>query len=89
MRAALALVRGAWLTATSYRLQTALTFVTLWVTVVPVYFLATALQPTMAGAIVDEGREYFPFMLTGAVAISLISSCLTALPSAVHSSSRC
>ncbi len=85
MRAVLALVRGAWLTATSYRLQTAMTFVTLWVTVVPVYFLATALQPTMAGAIADEGREYFPFMLTGAVAISLISTCVTAVPSAVQS----
>jgi ABC-2 type transport system permease protein len=80
-----ALFRASWLTATSYRLQTVMTLLTLWVTVVPVYFLATALQPTMAAAIRDEGRAYFPFMLTGVIAISLVSVCVTAVPSAVQS----
>lgn len=80
-----ALMRAAWLTATSYRLQTMMTVLTLWVTVVPVYFLATALQPTMAAAIQNEGRSYFPFMLTGVIAISLVSVCVTAVPSAVQS----
>lgn len=85
MRVVWAMFRASWLTATSYRLQTLMTLVTLWVTVVPVYFLATALQPTMAAAIADEGKAYFPFMLTGAIAISLISVCVTAVPAAVQS----
>ena len=82
-----ALFRASWLTATSYRVQTVMTFLTLWVTVVPVYFLANALQPTMAAAIHDEGRAYFPFMLTGAIAISMVSVCVTAAPASVQAGS--
>ena len=84
MRTAFALLRAAWLGALSYRLQSALSLLTLWVTVIPVYLVANALQPTMANAIRNEGEHYFPFMLLGTFAISLISTCVSTLPSAVQ-----
>lgn len=83
MRTILALTRAAWLTALSYRVQTAISLLTLWVTVIPVYFIATALQPTMADAIRNEGTNYFPFMLIGTFAVSLISICVATLPGAI------
>ena len=84
MRTALALLRASWLTAMSYRVQSLVSLLTLWVTVIPVFFVANALQPTMANAIRDEGREYFPFMLLGTFAVTLISTSVSTLPSAVQ-----
>ncbi|MCC6318856.1 MAG: ABC transporter permease [Gemmatimonadaceae bacterium] len=84
MRTIGALIRAAWLTAMSYRVQTVISLLTLWVTVIPVYFIATALQPTMASAIRNEGTQYFPFMLIGTFAVSLISICVATLPGAVE-----
>jgi ABC-2 type transport system permease protein len=84
MRTIEALVRAAWLTAMSYRVQTVISLLTLWVTVIPVYFIATALQPTMANAIRNEGTQYFPVMLIGTFAVSLISICVATLPGAVE-----
>ncbi len=84
MRTMAALLRASWLTQVSYRVQTAMTFLTLWVTVVPVYFFSRALQPLMADAIRGEGDGYFTFMLSGAVAITVVSTCVTALPAAVQ-----
>lgn len=84
MRTVRALVRAAWLTAMSYRVQTVISLLTLWVTVIPVYFIANALQSTMAGAIRNEGTQYFPFMLIGTFAVSLISICVATLPGAVE-----
>ena len=45
MREALALIRASWNTALSYRLSMLLSLVSLLVTVVPLYFVANALQP--------------------------------------------
>ncbi|MGQ0649169.1 MAG: ABC transporter permease [Gemmatimonadaceae bacterium] len=84
MRTVFALTRAAWLTAMSYRVQSVISLLTLWITVVPVFFIANALQPTMANAIRNEGQQYFPFMLIGTFAISLISTCVSLLPSAVQ-----
>jgi len=83
LRPAVALTRAAWLTAISFRLQSLLSLLTLWVTVVPVFFIAGALQPTMADAIRTEGQQYFAFMLIGSFGITLVSTCVTTLPSAV------
>lgn len=84
MRTILALTRAAWLTAMSYRVQAIVSLLTLWVTVIPVFFIANALQPTMANAIRGEAREYFPFMLVGTMAVTLISTCVSTLPNAVQ-----
>src|SRR5688500_8098728 len=53
-RAARELVRASWRTAKSYRLSFVLSFAALVVTIIPVYFVATALQPFMASVIADE-----------------------------------
>jgi ABC-2 type transport system permease protein len=51
--------------------------------VVPLYFIANALQPTMQQTIAAEARQYFGFVVLGAVCFSLVSSCATALPTAL------
>ena len=83
-RPLIALIRASWLTAISYRVQMILSLVSTWVTVIPVFFIAGALQPTMADIIRDEGQQYFAFMLIGAFGVSLVSTCVAALPSAVQ-----
>lgn len=83
MREACALIRAAWLTASSYRLGMALSIAGLAAVIVPLYFIAGALQPTMASSIASEGGQYFAFALLGAVAFSLISTSMTALPNAI------
>lgn len=83
-RPLLALIRAAWLTAISYRVQTILSLLSIWVTVVPVFFIAGALQPTMADVIRNEGQQYFAFMLIGSFGVSLVSICVGALPAAVQ-----
>lgn len=83
MREARALVRAAWLTASSYRVGMALSLVGLAAVVLPLYFIANALQPTMQGAIGTESRQYFAFVVIGAAFFSLLSTCATALPSAL------
>jgi len=83
MREARALVRAAWLTASSYRVGMALSLVGLAAVVVPLYFIANALQPAMQGAIGTESRQYFAFVAVGAAVFSLLSTCATALPGAL------
>lgn len=82
-RAAAALTRAAWRTAKSYRVSFVLSFASLLVTVVPVYFVATALQPFMASVIADEGREYFGFVLLGTALLALVATALSSFASAV------
>ena len=82
-RAALALTQASWRTAKSYRFSFVLSFASLAVTIVPVYFVANALQPFMAARIADEGSEYFGFVLLGTVMLALVSPALTAFASAV------
>lgn len=83
MREAGALIRAAWLTASSYRFGMALSVIGLAGVVVPLYFIAGALQPTMATAIAGESGQYFAFAVLGAVAFSLVSTSMTALPNAI------
>lgn len=83
MRASIALTRAAWRTARSYRLSFVLSFLSLAVTIVPVYFVANALQPFMASVIAEEGREYFGFVLLGTAILTLVSPALSACSSAV------
>jgi ABC-2 type transport system permease protein len=82
-RAALALTRASWRTAKSYRVSFVLSFVSLLVTIVPVYFVANALQPFMASVIAEEGREYFGFVLLGTAMLTLVSPALSSFASAV------
>ena len=83
MREALALVRASWLTATSYRLAMLLSLASLLVMVVPVFFIADALQPVMADAIRTQGEHYFAFLLVGMVAFAFLGTAVSALPGAI------
>jgi len=83
VRAAVELTRASWRTAKSYRLSFVVSFVSLLVTIIPVYFVATALQPFMSPVIAEEGREYFGFVLLGTIMLAIISPALTSFGSAV------
>jgi ABC-2 type transport system permease protein len=79
----LTLMRASWLTAASYRLSMMLSVVTLLVVVVPVYFIANALQPTMAASISSEGGHYFGFLLVGMVVLSFLGPAMNTIPGAI------
>lgn len=85
MRAAAigALTRAAFLTAASYRLRFAQALVTTVITVVPVFFVARAMQPMMGPSIQGEGRDFFAFLVVGFVVMSFVVMCVDALPSQV------
>lgn len=82
-RAILAIIRANFRTATSYRLRFIQSLASTVLTVIPVFFVARALQPMMQGVIQYEGRNYFPFLIVGFVVISLVSVCVDSLPSQV------
>ncbi|MBA3257948.1 MAG: ABC transporter permease [Gemmatimonadales bacterium] len=86
MTKVLALVRAGWLTASSYRLSLLLSVGSLLLMVVPLYFVAGALQPVMADSIASQGGEYFAFLVLGMMVLTLLTTAVTALPGAVGSS---
>jgi ABC-2 type transport system permease protein len=83
VRKVVALVRAAWLTAFSYRLETFFSFVGLIVAVVPMYFISGALQPMMAGVIRDEAPQYFAYVLVGLISYGFIQTSVNALHGAL------
>lgn len=85
MRVALALVRASWLTQASYRVGVVLSFLALVATVVPVYFVADALQPVVASSIRDEGERYFGFLVVGLASLYLVGASVSALPQSISS----
>lgn len=86
MRAAFALVRASWLSASSYRLNMLISLVGVSAAVVPIYFVANALQGTMANAIKHEGHQYFGFLLLGTVVFSFLPIAINSLPTTIASS---
>lgn len=83
LRAIFALMRASFRTATSYRLRFLQSMGTSILTVVPVFFVARALQPMMEKSIQNEGREYFSFLIVGFVVVSIVAVCVDSLPSQV------
>jgi ABC-2 type transport system permease protein len=83
LRAIGGLTRAAWYQAKSYRLGFASQLGGLVFTVLPIYFVATALQPTMADAISAEANQYFPFILVGWVAAMFMTAGLQTLQTAI------
>ena len=74
-----ALTRASWYSAKSYRLSLVMQVAGLLFTVIPIYFIANALQSTMAGTIMGESREYFSFMLVGSVALMFVTTAIASL----------
>jgi len=85
MRKLLALIRADGLTALSYRLETVVSLGGLLVTILPLYFVAQALQPVMARSIAGEGQQYFGFLVVGMIAFLFLSTSVSTLPEAVRS----
>jgi ABC-2 type transport system permease protein len=80
MRSVLALLRAAWLTALSYRVASLVSIAGLLASVVPIYFIANALQPIAAESIRAEGSTYFGFIIVGIAATYVIMSAVSAIP---------
>ncbi|HEX5438680.1 MAG TPA: ABC transporter permease [Gemmatimonadaceae bacterium] len=78
------LLRANWLVGASYRVQMLLSLVSLSAMVVPLYFIAGALQPVMAHAIASQGGQYLGFVLVGMVAFMFLSVAVSALPKVVR-----
>lgn len=85
MRETLALMRASWLSATSYRLGMLMSIGGLVVTILPMYFVAGALQPVLAERISNEGGHYFGFLVVGVLAFSFLSTAVNAVSGAVAS----
>ncbi|MBX6365021.1 MAG: ABC transporter permease [Gemmatimonadetes bacterium] len=84
MRAVIALLRANALAAASYRLQTLLSLLSLTWLVVPLFFIAGALQPFMAPSIKGQGGQYFAFVLTGMITYQAVGAAVGAVPSAIR-----
>ncbi len=83
MREIHALLKANWQVGSSYRLDMIASLVALVVTVVPVYFVAHALQPMMAPSIASQGGQYFGFVLVGMIAFTFLGVAVSALPKVV------
>jgi ABC-type multidrug transport system permease subunit len=85
MRSLLALARANTLGMLTYRTRTLVSLLTVLVAVVPVYFLASALQPLAANAIRGESTEYFTYLVIGSVATFVVAEAVSAVPSFINS----
>lgn len=83
MSAVAAMFRADFQAALSYRVQMVLSVGGVLLSVVPLYFVAGALQPVMAEAIRQEGQDYFGFVVMGTVAFLFVSGAVSALPGAI------
>lgn len=83
MRKIIALVRASWLAAASYRLRSIMSLISLVVMVVPLYYIAGAIQPIMSGKIATQGDQYFGFLLVGMMALSFLTASVNTLPSSL------
>jgi ABC-2 type transport system permease protein len=67
-----AFVRQDFLAAMSYRARMLLSLAGLVIMTIPVYFVAQALQPTMAETIESQGGQYFAFVVVGMAVYRLL-----------------
>ena len=88
MRRVLAFIRRDALIAASYRTGTILSLGSLLTLVVPLYFIANALQPMIGGAIADEGGAYFAFVIVGMASYQFVATGVNAIPMALASGIR-
>lgn len=86
MRSILALLRASWISATSYRMATLLSFVSLLASVVPVFFVTKAIGPLAQESIRLESGDYFGFVVIGIAATYLLMSACSVLPSVLSGS---
>lgn len=85
MRRLLAVARAYTLSMLTYRTRTLVSLLTVLIAVVPVYFVASALQPLAAKAIASESTEYFTYLIVGSVASFVVAEAVSSIPSLVNS----
>lgn len=85
LRVILTMLRASWLSATSYRVQYVYSTLGSVASVVPLFFIAQALQRTMQGAIQHQGGQYFAFVLVGLIAQYYLVQAVNAVPGALGS----
>lgn len=85
MREMLALIRAQWMAALTYRVRLLLSLGGVVVGVVPVFFIAQALQPVVGPVLVGQGAQLFAFLVVGTIAMMLIATALGTLPGAIGS----
>lgn len=79
----LALTWAQWRTNLSYRVRMVYSLVGVIVSVVPLFFVAGAVQPVMADAIAAEGGQAFGFLLVGLSAVGMVTVATVTLPRAI------
>ncbi len=85
MRRLLAVARAYTLSMVTYRTRTLVSLLSVLIAVIPVYFIAGALQPLAAKAIAAESSEYFTYLIVGSVASFVIAEAVSAIPSLINS----
>lgn len=80
------LTRAGWLFAVSYRTNMVFSILSLFFSVIPLYFIANSLNGMMAPKIEGEASQFFPFVLVGTLAFTFVSVALSALPGAIAGS---
>jgi len=83
-----ALTRAQWQTMRSYRIQLLMSIAGILAGVVPLFFVARALQPVMAGAIRAEGGSAFGFLAVGLASLMFVTSAVNSLPAVVSDQIR-
>ncbi len=78
-------MHASWRTALSYRLRFLQAFAGATLAVVPVFFVARAMQGMMAKTVANEGGDFFAFLVVGFVMLSMVGACVDLLPSQVGS----
>jgi ABC-2 type transport system permease protein len=85
LRKVAALMRVEFLSATSYRLRMVLGIAGLAATLVPLFFVAEALQPVVADSIREEGERYYGFLLVGMAALGFVTFALRSIEGPIAS----
>ena len=88
MREILAFLRRDALVAASYKTNMVMSVGSLLVLIVPMYFVAGALQPIVGDAISSEGGQYFAFVVAGMATYQFVMAAVAALPNAISTGLR-
>lgn len=78
-------MRASWQSARTYRVRLILSIISLGATIIPLYFIANALQPVMGESIAAQGGQYFGFLVVGQVTFLLLPPAINALPGEIGS----
>ncbi|HYW50166.1 MAG TPA: hypothetical protein VE861_06155, partial [Gemmatimonadaceae bacterium] len=84
MHRLLAVARAYSIGMLTYRTRTLVSLLSVLLAVIPVYFIAGALQPLASKAIASESTEYFTYLIVGSVASFVIAEAVSAIPSLVN-----